>query len=37
MLTVEIPKVPAPKPVKIPISGGSTGKQLVGAGANSRG
>jgi HSP20 family protein len=30
MLTIEIPKVPAPKPVKIPISGGSE-KQLVGA------
>jgi HSP20 family protein len=30
MLTIEIPKVPAPKPVKIPISGRSE-KQLVGA------
>lgn len=29
MLTIEIPKVPAPKPVKIPISGTSQ-KELVG-------
>jgi HSP20 family protein len=35
MLTIEIPKVPAPQPVKIPVAGKSE-KQLVGANSEKR-
>jgi len=36
ILTIEVPKVPAPRPVKIQIEGKSSPKQLVGAGSQKK-
>ena len=36
ILTIDVPKVPAPQPVKIQIEGKSSQKQLVGAGSQKK-